>query len=497
MRGLSLPLRLYIFLVVALGAGLTGLALVIYPLGLSPLTAALAVALAGLVALAGAYPMPMSAKVKANVTTAPLFIAVLLLSPALAAITATLGVLVSGLFLKRKAHHLVFNTAATSVYVGGGALLLAALKPGSFYGSSYGVASAIVAGITVYVLNRAVVAVAASMESRNNPVKLWLRTWRNDVAQELALMSLGIAGAVAVDIAPWSLAFLLLPVVVMYNAFSKVVALSSQLEVQMEQLKAAEAQLVQTAKMASLGTLAAGMGHQINNPAFVIRGRAELLLDGADRHLKTDKAKQHIEVIRDMGDRISRIVKCLLTSSRPSEDGSTCTDVNDALDRMALLLEDKLARSQVEVVRDYEADVPLVPGDPVEIQEMLGNLMTNACDAMSRGGHLRLKTRSMQDSVVIEIADTGTGISQYNIARIFDPFFTTKGEGNGMGLGLFVVKNIAQKHGGSVQVESQLGEGTMFSITLPMADGRAQKDARGQKPGEPATLAVGSGSRLP
>ncbi|MDO8473538.1 MAG: HAMP domain-containing sensor histidine kinase, partial [Dehalococcoidia bacterium] len=171
-----------------------------------------------------------------------------------------------------------------------------------------------------------------------------------------------------------------------------------------------------------------------------------------------------------MADRVARIVRCLLTSTRPSEDGKASTDVNDALETMLLLLDSKLSASRVHVVRNYHDNLPLVPGDSIEIQELFGNLISNACDAMPEGGYLRLTTTVENQSVVAEVSDTGTGITEADMAKVFDPFFTTKETSGGIGLGLYVVKNIAQKHGGKVEVRSQSGQGTTFRVAFPATD---------------------------
>ncbi|MBI2853398.1 MAG: HAMP domain-containing histidine kinase [Chloroflexi bacterium] len=464
-------LQLYVCVVLALGLGMLALGFLQLP-AISVRAIGLAACLALLIALAGAYPIPLSPKVKANVVTAPLFAAVVLLQPVVAMATAVVGVTASEIMLRRRPHNVLFNGAAAAIYAGAAAFAYVDINPsGRFFTWPYGIGGALAAAATVYLMNRAIVVIAAGVESGKSPFWLWRKGWKRDLAQEVALSSLGYAGALSVYVAPWSLVFLVAPVVVIYKAFAKVTALSCELENQMVQLKAAEAQLVQAAKMASLGTLTAGIGHQINNPIFVIKGRAELLLEGADRHIKSDKARQHVEVIREMADRVSRIVRCLLTSSKPSEDGSSYTDANDALESMLLLLESKVSKSRVVVNKDYQQPSPKVPGDPVEIQEMLGNLISNACDAMPGGGQLLLATRCAGRDVVIEVSDTGAGISETDLSRVFDPFFTTKETSGGTGLGLYVVKNIAQKHGGTVEVESQQGRGTTFRITLPVVEG--------------------------
>lgn len=471
MKRLSTPLRNYVIAVSALGLILLGVAFFAAPLQATPLTLSLTVALAALIGLAGVYPIPLSQKIKANVATAPAFVAVLLLSPALAIAAAVTGVIASELVQKRKLPFVVFNSAVAALYVGTASLAYSALhSEQGFFSWPTGVPAAVAAVALMYTVNRAAVAEAVAIQLHKSAFRIWLSEFKQDAFQELALVSLGFAGAIAVNQFTWAIIPLALPVFFVYKTMSKVVALSTKLEAQMTELRNTQAQLVQAAKMASLGTLTAGLGHQINNPIFVIRGRTELLLEGADRHIKTDKARQHIEVIHEMSDRVARIVRCLLTSTRPTEDGAASTNVNDALETMVSLLDSKLSSSRVHVVRNYSNSLPMVPGDSIEIQELFGNLISNACDAMPEGGYLRLTTRTEGQTVVTEVSDTGTGISEADVAKIFDPFFTTKEMSGGMGLGLYVVKNIAQKHGGKVEVESGKGKGTTFRIVLPATD---------------------------
>lgn len=240
----------------------------------------------------------------------------------------------------------------------------------------------------------------------------------------------------------------------------------------MEQLKTTQAILIQAEKLASLGIMATGASHQINNPVFVMKGRAEMLLAGADRYLCSDKARKHVESIRDMSDRVSSIIGCMLAQSEPTEDGSPCTDVNEALERMLTLLESKVTKASVQVIRDYQEDLPLVSGEPVQVQEVFGNLISNACDAMPGGGTLRLKTRWSELEAVVEISDTGTGIPEADQKHLFEPFFTTKKAQGGTGLGLYLAKTIADRLGGSIQVISRVGQGTTFRILLPVGEPR-------------------------
>jgi two-component system NtrC family sensor kinase len=244
-------------------------------------------------------------------------------------------------------------------------------------------------------------------------------------------------------------------------------ALNARVESQMQELKATQAQLVESARMASIGTMVAGIAHQINNPMFVIRGRAETLCEDADEHLKTQSARKSVQVIFEMADRVSRIVNSLMPNSPISEEGIAYTDVNEVVRNTLLLLESKLLKSRVEVNMALAEGLPPCMGDSCEIQEMLINLVDNACNAMPQGGKLMVTTRETDSGISIRVSDTGTGISPENLTRIFSPFFTTRKGSGGVGLGLYVSKHIAEKYNGSISVDSQVGTGTVFTLSLP------------------------------
>ncbi len=471
MRRLSRHLKIYIGLVSVLGLAVLALSYLMGPTESNFLTLSLAAAFSALIGLAGVYPLPVSSKIKANFVTAPAFAAVLLLSPDLAIAAAVTGVAASELVQKRKWHYVLFNASTASVYVGVSAILYSILRSGgNFFSWPAGVPAAATAAVAMYFLNRAAVAEAVAIQLKQSAIHIWLAQVKQDTLQELALFCLGFASALSIHLVTWSVLPLMLPVVIFYKVMAKVVTLSIKLESQMAELRATQAQLVQAAKIASLGTLTAGLGHQLNNPIFVIRGRAELLLDGGDRHLKTEKARHHLEVIHEMADRVARIVRCLLTSTRPSEDGRACAEVNDSLETSLGLFESKISAARVDVVRNYQPNLPLIPGDAVEIQELFGNLISNACDAMPDGGSLTITTRLAGQSVAVDVSDTGVGIPETNLAKIFDPFFTTKETCGGTGLGLYVVKSIADKYRGTIRVESKAGRGTTFHVGFPMAD---------------------------
>jgi signal transduction histidine kinase len=234
----------------------------------------------------------------------------------------------------------------------------------------------------------------------------------------------------------------------------------------LDELSRTQAQLVHSEKLASLGVLAGGVAHEINNPLMVILGRTELLL--MDEGLAGD-VRRNLETIRLETERIADIVQGLLTFSRKSrQEKMERLNVNEVLERTLMLNEHQLTIGNVRVRKELDPSLPEVQANPGQLQQVFMNLIINAHHAMPDGGELIVRTGPVpQNRVFIEIEDTGCGIREEDLSRIFDPFFTTKEEGKGTGLGLSVSRNIIANHGGLIGVESTVGVGTLFRIVLP------------------------------
>jgi PAS domain S-box-containing protein len=238
-----------------------------------------------------------------------------------------------------------------------------------------------------------------------------------------------------------------------------------------------EEQLQQREKLSSIGLLAAGVAHEINTPLTGVSSYTQMLLGMFADH---DPKHKLLEKIHRQTERATGIVNNLLNFSRTgsvTEFGEV--DLNHVLDDTLQLLEPQLRQSQVEIAREYETALPRVYGNPGKLQQVFTNLLLNARDALPAGGQITLSTESGDESVTVQIADTGIGIAPENVARIYDPFFTTKGVGRGTGLGLAVSYGIVQEHSGHIAVESAPGRGTTFRIALPTAQGRARLQAAG------------------
>ncbi|MDA0734079.1 MAG: ATP-binding protein [Chloroflexi bacterium] len=243
--------------------------------------------------------------------------------------------------------------------------------------------------------------------------------------------------------------------------------LYEELRIQLRELKETQAQLVQSGKLASIGTLAAGIAHEINNPLFAISGMAELLLSSPERHLKSDEATEYVTVISNMSERIAKVARGMLVFSR-NDDVAIPVCLNDIANDTLRLMEHKLRSNGTSVVREYYADLPPTRVVANQLQQALMNLIINAGDAMGGAGTLTLLTGVSGGQVLVSCTDTGSGISKEAMANIFDAFFTTKAVGQGTGLGLYITHRIVENFGGEIKVVSQVGEGTTFTIYLPI-----------------------------
>ena len=245
--------------------------------------------------------------------------------------------------------------------------------------------------------------------------------------------------------------------------------LYKEVRLQLEELKETQAQLSRSGILASVGTLAAGVAHEVNNPNFAIAGMTELLLSSPESHLKTAEALRYVTIISEMSDRIARVVQGMLVYSR-NEQTATLVDLNQVADNTLRLVAYRLEGRGIGVRRAFHPNLISTRAVPNQLQQALMNLVLNAVDAMEPGQTLTLSTGTAAGRAWISCADTGRGISRENLDRIFDAFFTTKPAGKGTGLGLHITHKIVQDSGGEIQVQSQEGEGSTFTIFLPAAD---------------------------
>lgn len=238
----------------------------------------------------------------------------------------------------------------------------------------------------------------------------------------------------------------------------------------LHELHQAQASLIQNEKLASIGQLAGGMAHEINNPLLIILGRAELLLMDTD---PSNPNASDLEIIKSETQRIAGIVRNLLSFSRVNKTGILSTvDVNEIMERALQLVETQESSGEISTIKRLSGDIPPVYAEKGEIQQVFMNICMNAYQAMKGvGGKLIVET-SQDDAgyVIAKFADTGPGIPREHLGKIYDPFFTTKPESEGTGLGLSVSRGIVEKYGGKIEVETRAGEGATFVIRLPAAE---------------------------
>jgi two-component system NtrC family sensor kinase len=233
-----------------------------------------------------------------------------------------------------------------------------------------------------------------------------------------------------------------------------------------KQLEETHLQLVNSEKMASLGKLAAGIAHEINNPMGGILIYSSLLMEelGAG-----DSKRQDLEKIVQEATRCKEIVKGLLEFSRQTESKMEPVDINEAITGGLFFLENQVLFHNIKIIKNL-AQLPKIRGNPSQLKQVFMNIIVNAAEAMHGRGTLSIVTGLLgnKKGVWIDFGDTGEGIPQENLSRIFDPFFTTKGVGKGSGLGLSTSYGIIQTHEGRINVKSEVGKGTTFRIELPI-----------------------------
>jgi two-component system NtrC family sensor kinase len=225
-----------------------------------------------------------------------------------------------------------------------------------------------------------------------------------------------------------------------------------------------EDQLRQSEKLSSIGLLAAGVAHEVNTPIAGISSYTQMLLR---QTTKDDPKYDLLAKIEKQTFRAAEIVNNMLNFSRMSESRFDHLDVNNLIRESLSLLEHQLRSGRIEVQAHLEEDTLVTYGNSNKLQQVLVNLMLNAKDAMPSGGRLEISTQRTNGTILIDIVDTGQGMTEEVLSHIYDPFYTTKDSGRGTGLGLAVSYGIIQEHAGRIFVESTPGVGTHFQVKLP------------------------------
>ena len=249
--------------------------------------------------------------------------------------------------------------------------------------------------------------------------------------------------------------------------------LEDRVEQKTKELNRAHDHVLHVEKMASLGKMAAVVAHEVNNPLSGILTYAKLLRKwvgtGQVAKEKHDEAMECLDLIATESRRCGDLIKNLLTLSRTAPMNVQFSDLHRLIDRCLLLVRHQLEMGGVELQLRRAENFPLVSCDPAQIEQVLLALIMNAIDAMPRGGNLWIETRLSGDESEVEILvrDDGAGIDPEVLEHIFEPFLTTKERGHGVGLGLAISRGIVERHNGRIEVQSELGKGTTFTVSLP------------------------------
>ncbi|MDD5643496.1 MAG: ATP-binding protein [Syntrophales bacterium] len=230
--------------------------------------------------------------------------------------------------------------------------------------------------------------------------------------------------------------------------------------------------LLQSQKLAAIGELSAGIAHEINNPLAIIRQEAEWLLQLSRKESSPDleEIKNCLtEIVRQV-DRSREITQNLLNFARRRQPVVQAVDLTRLIEDMTLLVEKEALNRHITINKQFQPDLPVIFSDSPLLRQLLLNLLNNAIQAVGQDGTVTIITRVVADKqVMIQINDTGCGISKEHLTRLFDPFFTTKPPGKGTGLGLSICHGIVERLGGGISVASEEGKGSSFTIKLPQA----------------------------
>lgn len=233
-----------------------------------------------------------------------------------------------------------------------------------------------------------------------------------------------------------------------------------------DELVNSQEQLLRSEKLSAMGHMAGGLAHELNSP---LAGLLPMIEKYKNKAEKDSKEYNELMLMLKAAEHMSKIIRDFGVFSRETKGEFYVLDLKEAIEDTLSFSMSRFKQKNIQLNRKYEEKLPLIKGEKTELQQVFLNMNTNACDALSPGGELTIKTGISEDGndVIMEFIDNGTGIEKEKLGRIFDPFYTTKRPGKGTGLGLSVSYSIIEKHGGSISVESEPGKGTRFSICLP------------------------------
>ncbi len=239
----------------------------------------------------------------------------------------------------------------------------------------------------------------------------------------------------------------------------------NSLEHAVKNLHEKQAQLIEAEKLASIGILAAGIAHEINNPLTSVLTFSHLMLEQMP---EDDTRREKLKMMVRETERARIIVRQLLSFAKETKLKKVKTNINCPINEMIDTLSAQGLFSDIEVNLSFSESLPEISADPIKLEQVVLNILLNAIHSISPPGKIGIATRAAGDFVEIVISDTGCGISEEYIGKIFDPFYTTKDSTKGTGLGLAVSYGIIKKHGGDIEVKSTVGKGSTFIVRLPV-----------------------------
>jgi two-component system NtrC family sensor kinase len=296
----------------------------------------------------------------------------------------------------------------------------------------------------------------------------WLLVYQQDAADAFADLKRAIRTTILINVLG-GLAILAMALFLSKRVVRRIARTDQEKQV-------VDEQIVETGKLASIGELAAGIAHEINNPVAIMVEEAgwigDLLEEEEFKEGKNlDEFKRALAQINTQGKRCKEITSKLLTFARKTDSRIMEVRINELLDEMVSLSSQRAKYSNVSITTDFEEGIPAIRVSQSELQQVFLNLINNSLDAMEkRGGVLRIKARRHEDEIIVEVTDNGPGIPKANLGRIFDPFFTTKPVGKGTGLGLSICYGIINKMGGEIEVQSAVDVETTFRVRMPLPE---------------------------
>jgi two-component system, NtrC family, sensor kinase len=242
-----------------------------------------------------------------------------------------------------------------------------------------------------------------------------------------------------------------------------------ELEEKNQQKKENEMRLIMSERLAALGEMASGIAHEVNNPLGTIAACTEALLNRVEKEkIGSILFENYLRIIQDEINRCKNITNSMLSFVRKRDDGKQDVEINEVLDKTLEMVNFQGRLKDVDVLRHYQEEVPVIHNNEGDLRQAFLSIIANAVDAMEGKGTLVIETGTTGNSISTKISDTGPGIPPHLINRIFDPFFTTKSEKGGTGLGLSIADKIIKENNGKIDVTSEEGKGTTFTITLPI-----------------------------